>query len=261
MAMPGPIQAAPLYLQVKRALVAAIRRGAWTGGRLPPEDELAGLMRVSRATVREALAALARDGVVVKKQGLGNLILTSALTRYRGDLAVDFGDLLADAGHQVEVSQSPVTSVTSGGLTYTQVLRADGRAAVAQRYVVPGEAVRCRPAPSMAGRDLGAFLELATGRAANHAVVTLVPCLAGPELAGLFGIGEDEPLLAWSETYRGLRDEELCQASTYFNPELDLALLRQGPFTGLADCPVTEDRGLQVPVCPGGAAAQGGTVR
>ncbi len=44
------------------------------GVRLPPENELARLFRVSRPTVRQALSRLQADGLVVSRKGSGNYV-------------------------------------------------------------------------------------------------------------------------------------------------------------------------------------------
>jgi DNA-binding FadR family transcriptional regulator len=46
-----------------------------TGGKLPPEDELAGLFGVSRPTVRVALARLRSDGVIESRRGSGSHVV------------------------------------------------------------------------------------------------------------------------------------------------------------------------------------------
>ena len=59
----------PFEVTVER-LATAIRLGAVTD-RLPPERELAGLLGVSRMTLREALSALADAGYVTSRRGRG----------------------------------------------------------------------------------------------------------------------------------------------------------------------------------------------
>ena len=52
----------PLYAQVAQYVRMRIESGEYAqGSRIPPEHELAKLLRVSRPTVRQALAALARE--------------------------------------------------------------------------------------------------------------------------------------------------------------------------------------------------------
>jgi GntR family transcriptional regulator, transcriptional repressor for pyruvate dehydrogenase complex len=57
-------------------VVEGILRGDFaTGGKLPPEGELAGLFGVSRPTVRVALARLRSDGVIESRRGSGSHVV------------------------------------------------------------------------------------------------------------------------------------------------------------------------------------------
>ncbi len=61
---------APIHLQIQAQLTASIREGRLEPGtRLPAERELAGALGVSRMTVRQALGALERDGLVRRAVG------------------------------------------------------------------------------------------------------------------------------------------------------------------------------------------------
>ena len=61
-----------LYLQVAEQLSAQIQAGAFeTGGKLPPERELAKLLEVSRPTIREASTTLEVMGLVEVRPGSG----------------------------------------------------------------------------------------------------------------------------------------------------------------------------------------------
>ena len=61
-----------LYLQIAEQLSAQIRGGAFeTGGKLPPERELAKLFEVSRPTIREAITTLEVMGLVEVRPGSG----------------------------------------------------------------------------------------------------------------------------------------------------------------------------------------------
>jgi GntR family transcriptional regulator len=60
----------PAHLQIESWLEGAIARGRLApGDRLPPERELAGKLRVSRMTLRQALAALERRGLLTRRVG------------------------------------------------------------------------------------------------------------------------------------------------------------------------------------------------
>lgn len=64
----------PAWAQVQRDLRRHIERFIPTGGQLPTERELSDIYRVSRITVRQALAELASDGYVDRLQGMGTFV-------------------------------------------------------------------------------------------------------------------------------------------------------------------------------------------
>lgn len=71
-------------------------------GRLPPEEELAAMLDVSRTTIRSALQSLEQDGLITRKRALGTTInahvrpSTLALQRLVG-----FDGLLREEGYEV----------------------------------------------------------------------------------------------------------------------------------------------------------------
>ncbi|RAI00150.1 hypothetical protein DLJ53_20795 [Acuticoccus sediminis] len=69
---------APLYKQVEGLLRAQIEAGKHpVGTALPPEQDLAASLHVSRATVRSAIRVLAEDGLVKPTPGVGTLVVRS----------------------------------------------------------------------------------------------------------------------------------------------------------------------------------------
>lgn len=62
----------PLYMQIRNLLRERIRLGEWSADEpMPTEDELGNHFEVSRTTVRQALADLVNEGLVVRKAGRG----------------------------------------------------------------------------------------------------------------------------------------------------------------------------------------------
>ena len=70
-----PEDQTPLYLQVRKSLLRAIRRGVFQADdALPSERSLSELISVSRVTARKAIDALAGEGVIIRRHGSGNYI-------------------------------------------------------------------------------------------------------------------------------------------------------------------------------------------
>ena len=62
----------PLHVQLQEVLRAQVLSGRWDPGHaIPSENELVAQYGVSRATVRQALAALVQDGLLYRRQGKG----------------------------------------------------------------------------------------------------------------------------------------------------------------------------------------------
>ena len=66
----------PKYAQLRETLRAAIENGYWApGSKLPPEGELAGIVRMSLGTVQKALRALVDAEVLIRRQGHGTFVV------------------------------------------------------------------------------------------------------------------------------------------------------------------------------------------
>jgi GntR family transcriptional regulator len=96
----GPVAlppSGPLYLQLKRWIEDAVRRGDINpGDALPSERDLASRADVSRVTVRKAVLQLVQEGVLVQKHGSGTFVAPrtqrveqslSQLTSFTEDMA------------------------------------------------------------------------------------------------------------------------------------------------------------------------------
>jgi len=75
--MPADLAAAPLYREVKAALVAGLAAGEWPPGEaLPSEARLAERFGVSIGTLRKAVDELVGERVLVRQQGRGTFVAT-----------------------------------------------------------------------------------------------------------------------------------------------------------------------------------------
>lgn len=117
-------QEGPLYLQLKRWIEDAVRRGAVKpGDALPSERDLAARVEMSRVTVRKAVQHLVREGVLVQRHGSGTYVAPqpnrveqslSQLTSFAEDMArrgMSLRSVWLDRGIYVP---SPLETVTLG---------------------------------------------------------------------------------------------------------------------------------------------------
>lgn len=69
----------PLYHQLKTLIREQIESGVWRPGEcIPTEQDLCQLYHISRSPVRQALNELAREGLLVRRPGLGTFVNTHA---------------------------------------------------------------------------------------------------------------------------------------------------------------------------------------
>ena len=96
-ALPGSRISVPLYGQVLGVLRQRIIDGVYApGDQLQPEDGLATEFRVSRATVRQAVGELVRQGLVDRRQGRGTFVLAVDEHHYGQRFSGSLSDLIAE---------------------------------------------------------------------------------------------------------------------------------------------------------------------
>jgi GntR family transcriptional regulator len=101
----------PLYYQLENILRSKIEGGeVLTNNKLPTEQELSKEYKISRATVRQALAALVSEGLLYRKQGKGTFVTEKAGQTKTVKLTGFTEDLFSE-GHQAEVKIMEIRSV------------------------------------------------------------------------------------------------------------------------------------------------------
>jgi DNA-binding transcriptional regulator YhcF (GntR family) len=107
----------PLYYQLENILRSKIEGGeVMPNHKLPTEQELSREYKISRATVRQALAALVSEGLLFRKQGKGTFV-TEKASQTKSVKLTGFTEDLFSEGHQAEVKIMEVrrVPVPSGG--------------------------------------------------------------------------------------------------------------------------------------------------
>lgn len=99
---------AELVIDTLRKRIAAGHYGV--SGKLPTEHQMTAIFGVSRTVVREAIAALAADGIVEARQGAGVFVLAARA----GLRPIDSGNRISDAINVLEVRMG--IEIESAGL-------------------------------------------------------------------------------------------------------------------------------------------------
>jgi GntR family transcriptional regulator len=204
---------APLTVRAREAILAAILDGTFET-RLPPEDELAGMLNVSRTTVRAAVQDLERDGLITRRRAVGTVINrhvgfeTLALQRLVG-----FDWLLRQKGEDVhvdvtwerrepaEVAEFLPWENPGECCVIDKSYYADGRLAIALRDFVPWSELRTTRLREPVEPSLFEFSRRYCRRAIANAVVQIAPMVASSPDTTELDLGQDEPFIRLRETH------------------------------------------------------------
>ncbi len=108
-----PNRSIPLYYQLENILRSKIEGGeVLPNNKLPTEQELSREYKISRATVRQALAALVSEGLLYRKQGKGTFV-TEKAAQTRSVKVTGFTEDLFTEGHRAEVRILEIRPVPS----------------------------------------------------------------------------------------------------------------------------------------------------
>jgi len=237
------LKSKPLYAKVLDNIVEMINHDAFSQDLLPSEDQLSRMLGVSRATVREALARLTREGVITKKQGIGNFIHRSALrVKMRIDLYADFVELLESAGHTVEVigssprqieagpEEAARVGIEPGGLLwlFDRFYLADGRPAIWAGIGLRADRVNQALPGLVNERRLRDLLNRVVDGGVAHSVLLFTPGLADRSIYDKLRVPLGTPMLTWDEAFYDTNDRCFGFSTTAFNPTIvRLGMLRK----------------------------------
>ncbi|MDT0263741.1 GntR family transcriptional regulator [Jatrophihabitans lederbergiae] len=100
-----PSSPIPYYVQICEFLRSRIKSGEWPrGAQIPTEAELCKAYDVSRITIRQAVALLERDGLLVRGRGRGTFVREPSLTaapRSVSSFSTELRDLGMKAGSRI----------------------------------------------------------------------------------------------------------------------------------------------------------------
>jgi GntR family transcriptional regulator len=210
----------PLYLQIESTLRQRVRSGHYpAGGRFPTDEKVCAEFRVSRATVRLALDALHRDGLIVRYPGRGTFVndLRDRVQALRFEGSVErvlaHGDGAGTEHFVVERAVAAPTPLEEGELKL-----APGQLVVRFTGFRQREDQRLGYVVIAVPESTGALLDVREGHAYPSIVTILAErlglkvceirqvisaALANPAIATALGIPVGAPLLTMRRTHYG----------------------------------------------------------
>lgn len=213
----------PRYETLMRELRALIERRVLTANQpLPPEPELAKRLGLSRQTVNQALTSLARDGLLVRRRGIGTFPAEPVVEQPLDGLYSFIRTLTAQGlrpgsrllGARVTVDDHASAFLTErpDGLVYelTRMRLVDGEPLIYEEAFLPVECGERLPQDRLTSEVLYELLEECCGIAVTHAEETMWPVVVDRRQAALLGIVVGNPaFLVERRTYAGTRPAEL----------------------------------------------------
>jgi GntR family transcriptional regulator len=200
----GDTKTRSLYLALRERIASG---AAPVGSRLPSEPELAASFRVSRVTIRRALAALRAEGLIERRPGAGTRVKRGVAP---AAIIADVGDLVAslfDMGRRTDVRLLSFAYVDAPEVAAAMRLTPGERLqrSVRIRHVdgkpfsyltahVPERIGQTYSETDLATRPLLELLER-SGFTVDHADQTVRATLAGPAVAEALDVAVGQPLL------------------------------------------------------------------
>lgn len=202
--------------KTRDAILHSILERRFEDSRLPPENELAGMLGVSRTTVRSALQSLEQHGVLTRSPRRGTVVhgrLSPSMVALQR--LIGFKRLLEESGYVVEVvttteltTQPPAEVVialdlAAGTAVYaiSRLFAATGKPAVWAINYIAVDLFAETPNEDNLAQSPFEMGDLLLGGPIDHALVELVPATAGPEVVEQLQLEAGEPYLLLKETH------------------------------------------------------------
>jgi GntR family transcriptional regulator len=199
----------PLYYQLAEWLQEQIRAGLLKpGAQLPSERDLSEQFGISRMTVRQAIAYLVREGVLLVKQGIGTFVSEPKLAHDTLHLLGFTEEVMQQGGIAVSrvleqrITEAPVSVATGLKLEAAQTvvkivrLRLAGQIPLLLETIfIPASLCPALENEDLSTKSLYALLEQQYGLRLRHAKQILEATTANDYESNLFGVEPGTPMI------------------------------------------------------------------
>jgi GntR family transcriptional regulator len=199
----------PIYYQIMQQLRAKIEEGEYNiDTPLPPERELVETYQVSRMTVRQAIAELVNEGILIRRKGVGTFVAPpkleqalSGLTSFTEDMAkrgmqagariISFEEKMPDHTVRKTLGLAPDECV----FVCTRLRLADGEPMALETTTLKASVCPGLSREDLENQSLYKLLAERWGVQLERATQSLEPILAAPYEAALLHVTVGSPLL------------------------------------------------------------------
>ncbi|WP_018250192.1 GntR family transcriptional regulator [Orenia marismortui] len=225
----------PLYMLVKEKIDEKIEQGDYKpGDRLPSESKLSENFGVSRATLREALRVLEKEGKVNRQQGIGTFITEKAalfksgieelnsITKTIESMGLKAGTIELELELKKEASNlakefdlSPEEKLTILHRTRT----ANGEAVAYCKDYLPSKLLPKDFNKDRITTSLFEFLQNEVNIYITYAVADIIPVIADDFLAEKLELKVGDPILLLKQMHYDDRDNPVLYSKNYFRSD------------------------------------------
>ncbi|MGI9862281.1 GntR family transcriptional regulator [Moorella naiadis] len=226
------IQRFSLVQQTVDVLREMINSGAYDEvDRLPSEEQLAAEIGASRLTIREALAVLEGEGIILRKHGKGTMINNrTRQLKARIDPAREIGRFIAESGFQPGVARVKGWSEAAGPLlakklglkagdqvlVIEKLFLADGNPAVFCVDRVPEKLIQTPIPEARYWETIFTVLAEHSGIHVVNDIVELIPTIADHRLAAIMKVNPGTPLLQLDTIAFDEQNEPVMATQEYY---------------------------------------------
>ena len=221
--------------QVTTQMRSLIAKNQFRNGRLPSEPELAQQLGASRATVRQALASLATEGLIVRKHGVGTFINQQVLNiPTRLEEVWDFAEMIRLSGYTPGVQHLELNLSSSSDilarklalipefdevLTTANIFLADGAPVIYCIDIIPANLINQAYRDEELHGPVYAFLEKRCDQRLDHNIAELLPVIADADLSRLLYCPVGSPLHFFKEIGFNKEGRPIIYSEEYYRPE------------------------------------------